>query len=158
MVLPSVVCGYLTLAGDLRARQAATSALRMDLTPVQASVHGLCRRRVQREQTLGQLPCLLFRHSLEGALEQPLPAPLLRGGQLSAWRTSAYSSRRWPAGKSSGKMGTSVMVASVSRSLTSPAPTNSSIACSNCPNALVKPTGSATLTVPSVSLLPASAA
>src|SRR5215204_5811114 len=50
-----------------------------DLAPVQASVHGLCRRRVQREETLRQVPCLLFRHGLEGALEQTLPAPLLRG-------------------------------------------------------------------------------
>src|SRR5829696_5269658 len=49
------------------------------LTPVQASVQGLCRRRVQREEALRQHPGLLFRHGLEVALSQPLPTPLLRG-------------------------------------------------------------------------------
>src|SRR5215203_5661394 len=124
----------------------------MDLASVQAPVYGLCRRRVQREQTLRQRPCLLFCHGLEGTLEKPCPLPSPGDVQLSALCMSAYSSRRCPAGKSSGKMGASVTVATSRRSLTPPAPTISSIACSNLPNALVKPTGSATLTVPSVSL------
>src|SRR5215212_5695100 len=47
-----------------------------DLTPVQASVHGLCRRRVQREETFRQRPGLLFGHRLEGTLGQLLPTLL----------------------------------------------------------------------------------
>src|SRR5215212_7822834 len=46
---------------------------------MQVTVYGLCRRRVQREQTLRKLPCLLLRHGLEGTLTQSLTAPLPRG-------------------------------------------------------------------------------